>query len=401
MVEDVPSAVGGFGEWFVDLHVHIGRTLQGRPVKMAASAAMTLPAVLEEATQRKGLDVIGIVDAACTGVLEEVQELVDSGVLRPHSGGGLIFRDRTLLLTGAEIEVAGPEGGAAHFGVWLPGLGELREFSAWLSERVTNPTLSSQRIRADAIDLQEECRRLGGLFIIHHAFTPHKGLYGNCVTHMADMVDPDEVDAVELGLSADTDMADRISELQSFAFVSDSDAHSTGRIAREYNRFRLREPSFEEIRLALHSRDGRAVTGNYGLDPSLGKYHRTACPRCGTVASDPPPVTTCPVCGNSQTVMGVLDRLTQVADLDEPRHPPGRPPYVRQVPLSFIPGLGPKRRSALLKAFGSEMGVLHRASREALAEVVGEGLADLVIRAREGRLTLRTGGGGRYGGVVV
>ncbi|MDI3257308.1 MAG: endonuclease Q family protein [Kyrpidia sp.] len=394
------GARDGLREWFADLHIHIGRTAAGRPVKMAASSAMTVRAVLEEATRRKGLDLIGIVDAACTGVLEEIDDLVAQRRLRPHPDGGLVYGENTLVLTGAEVEVGGPHGGAAHFGVWLPGLDELRAFSEWLATRVTNPGLSSQRIRGNAVELQEVCRRLGGLFIIHHAFTPHKGLYGCCAARMAEMVDPGGVDAVELGLSADTEMADRISELGPFSFVSNSDAHSVDRIAREYNRLRLREPSFRELSLALKARNGRAVTGNFGLDPSLGKYHRTACPRCGTVAAGAPPVTACPVCGNDRVVMGVLDRLAQVADLPRPHHPPGRPPYVHQVPLEFIPGLGPKRRAALLRAFGSEMGVLHRAPREALTEVVGEALADLVVRAREGRLAVRTGGGGRYGRVV-
>ncbi|MBX6395603.1 MAG: TIGR00375 family protein, partial [Alicyclobacillaceae bacterium] len=250
------------------------------------------------------------------------------------------------------------------------------------------------------VDLQEICRRLGGLFIVHHAFTPHKGLYGACVDRMAEMVDPGGVDAVELGLSADTGMADRIKELHSFSFLSNSDAHSTGRIAREYNRIRCRETSFREVALALRAREGRAVTGNFGLDPSLGKYHRTACLECGALAETPPPVEICPACGSRRVVLGVLDRLVQVADLAEPLHPAGRPPYVRQVPLEFIPGLGPKKRQALLRAFGTEMDVLHRVSREQLAGVVGDKLADLIVRAREGRLRMQTGGGGRYGHIL-
>ncbi|MBX6395921.1 MAG: TIGR00375 family protein, partial [Alicyclobacillaceae bacterium] len=168
-------------EWFADLHIHIGQNAKGRPVKMAASPRLTLSSVLEEATRRKGLDVIGIVDAACPDVLEEIEEHVSTGRLRPHPDGGFLYEGKTLVLTGAEVEVAGPYGGAAHFGVWMPDLDQLRSFSEWLAGRVNNPNLSSQRMRGDAVDLQEICRRLGGLFIVHHAFTPHKGLYGACV----------------------------------------------------------------------------------------------------------------------------------------------------------------------------------------------------------------------------
>lgn len=388
-------------ELFADLHIHVGRSAAGRPVKMAASPKLTVRAILEEAAQRKGLDVIGIVDAACPDVLEEIAGYAASGLLRPHPDGGLLYTGSTLLVLGAEVEVEGPRGGAAHFGVWMPDLDALRVFSEWLARRVTNPGLSSQRMRGEAVELQEVCRRLGGLFIVHHAFTPHRGLYGACVGRMADMVDPEGVDAVELGLSADTDMADRISELRDFSFVSNSDAHSTGRIAREYNRLRCREASFRELALALRRREGRAVTGNYGLDPLLGKYHRTACLKCGAVAGDPPPVERCPACGAGDVVFGVLDRLEQVADLPEPVHPTFRPPYIHHIPLEFIPGLGPKRRAALLNAFGTEMNILHRVPVDELVRVVGERLAGVLQEARAGRLRVRTGGGGRYGRVVL
>ena len=78
-----------------------------------------------------------------------------------------------------------------------------------------------------------------------------------------------------------------------------------------------------------------------------------------------------------------------------------RPPYVHQVPLSFVPGLGRKGLERLLAAFGTEMAVLHAASEEALAEVVGPKLARLVALAREGRLAIESGAGGIYGRVTA
>ena len=69
-------------EYYADLHVHIGRTGAGAPVKVTASRSLTLPAVLQAAAGEKGLDLIGIVDMAVPGVLEDVRRLLDEGTLQ-------------------------------------------------------------------------------------------------------------------------------------------------------------------------------------------------------------------------------------------------------------------------------------------------------------------------------
>ena len=65
-----------------------------------------------------------------------------------------------------------------------------------------------------------------------------------------------------------------------------------------------------------------------------------------------------------------------------------RPPYIHQIPLEFIPGLGPKMREKLLNHFGTEMAILHEVSFEHLKEVVPEKMAELVVLARTGELEL-------------
>jgi uncharacterized protein (TIGR00375 family) len=205
------------------------------------------------------------------------------------------------------------------------------------------------------------------------------------------------VPAVELGLSADSDLADRIAELSEKTFLSNSDAHSLPKIAREYNLLRMEEPTYEEFLRALRREQGRAVIANYGLDPRLGKYHRTRCEECDWIATQPPPLAHCEHCGSTQVTMGVLDRIHEIADSAEPQPPPHRPPYRYQVPLQFVPKVGSVRLNRLINRFGSEMAVLHEASREALAQTVGTEVAELIVRAREGKLALQAGGGGRYG----
>src|SRR5690625_4737459 len=116
-----------------------------------------------------------------------------------------------------------------------------------------NVTLSSQRYYGSVKELQYKVKELGGIFIPAHVFTPFKSLYGRGVKKsLREVLDPDLIDAVELGLSSDTFMADQISELHEFTFVTNSDAHSLGKIAREYQQIKMKEASFKELEWALH-----------------------------------------------------------------------------------------------------------------------------------------------------
>ncbi len=383
--------------FYADFHVHIGRA-RGRPVKMAAAHSLTLANLLQHAADRKGIDLVTVIDGVCPPVQLEVKQLLQAGDLAYQPGGGLRYRDRLTVILGAEVEVAGPDGGAAHFGCWFADLETARDFADWLATVQKNPHLSSQRARVRAFELQEQVVKRDGVFIIHHAFTPHKGMYGNCVRRMREMVNPAWVDAVELGLSADTEMADCLDELAAFTFLTNSDAHSLPKIAREYNRLELATPSFAAVRDALHRRRRHRVAANYGLLPALGKYHRSACKRCGRPWA--PGAERC-ACGSDKVVLGVYDRLLQVRDRVEPVHPKHRPPYVHQVPLEFIPGLGPASRERLFAAFGTEMAILHQASLEQLEEVVGGEMARRIDAARRGQTRVLPGRGGIYGKLVL
>lgn len=397
--------------FYADLHVHLGRA-GGRPVKISASAQLTVAAVLDHCRRHKGIDIVGIIDAATPGALQELGDLAAAGELTPLAGGGL-DAGGVVVLPGAEVEVwfAGAEGrgrgGAVHLLVYLPGLAELAEFAAWQVGRagVRNPWLSTQRHRVGAAAVAEQARQLGGVVVPAHAFTPYKSVLA-AADRLADVLPPElwsAAPAVELGLSADTELATAWDELAAFAFLANSDAHSLGTIAREYNELELAAPSFAEWLLALRGEGGRRITANYGLDPRLGKYHRSYCLDCAAPLGGEPPLLACPHRPRHRIVIGVLDRLIQARGAATGGvQPPGRPrpPYVHQVPLSFIPGVGPRVLDRLVAAFGSEMAVLHRAGAAQLAEVVGEKLAARIVAARAGRLRIDAGAGGRYGRVL-
>lgn len=387
--------------YFADFHIHVGISEGGRWVKIPTSNRLTLRNILHEAAHRKGLQLIGVVDALSPLVREDFALLAAEGLLTLDGQGGYRYGDQLTLLLGAEVETSEPDGGTAHTLIFLPDVATMAAFAATMERHIRNIHMSSQNAHMPLAALVRTAAPFGALIVPAHVFTPHKGLYGSCTARMARVLGEREmaaVSAVELGLSADSAMADRIDELAGFAFVTNSDAHSLDKIAREYNALELAAPTFAECALAFARKGGRCVSGNYGLDPRLGKYHRTFCGACdyfdpaGEIFTD-----VCPRCGAKKIIRGVFDRIDAIADRETPRHPAHRPPYRHQVPLSFVPGVGKKALDRLLAAFGSEMAVLHRASGDELARVVGDKTAAVIMAARAGEAAITAGGGGMYG----
>lgn len=380
---------------FADLHVHIGRSDCGRPVKISGSKNLTFRSIAQEASERKGIALIGIIDCHSPAVQADIRASLESGEMTEIGGGGIRYRNTTLLL-GAEMEVRDEGGGPYHLLGFLPDLQAMEAWTEWLKPRVTNVNLSSQRVRASGRELQRELLSRGGLLAPAHVFTPHRGLLGCSADRLSDRLDPEGIAAVELGLSADARMAGRLSELDRYPLLTNSDAHSTGMIGRECNELLVAAPSFAELRLALLGESGRKVLANYGLHPQLGKYHSSYCISCET-ALPSEMLDVCPSCGGTKLVRGVSDRVDQLADRTVWLVPPQRAPYRPQVPLSFFPGVGPRMKERLLTEAGTEMEVLHRASEEALAAVAGERIASLIVSARAGEIDFTPGAGGAYG----
>ncbi|MCQ6558110.1 endonuclease Q family protein [Paenibacillus mendelii] len=390
------------GRVFADLHLHIGSTESGEAVKISASRNLTFRSIAQEAAHRKGIGLLGVIDCHSPGVQEDIASLLDTGEMEEIEGGGIRYRNTTILL-GAEIEVRDAGCGPAHHLVYLPTFGAMCDFTVWMSRHMRNVNLSSQRIYVPSRVLQEEAKGRGGLFIPAHIFTPHKSLFGSCSDRLGDTLDPSGVDAVELGLSSDTAMAGWIPDLDELPFLTNSDAHSLAKIGREYNALLLKEPSFAEFALALKEREGRSIAANYGLNPLLGKYHRTYCLSCSSLAGAEAAAERCPACGSLKLVKGVMDRIEELGAKAGRTQLPAqdnRPPYIYQVPLEFVPGIGKVTLNKLLDRFGTEMAVLHTASREEIAGIAGDTAAAAIAAARDGKLQLNAGGGGRYGTVA-
>lgn len=393
-------------EVFADLHVHIGRSESGKPIKITAARSLNFANIARECADRKGISIVGIIDCASPYVIEDIENFLKTGEAYEIKDGGIIYKDKVCILLGSEVETSevsrNGKCGAAHNVCFFPHLEDIKAFSREMSTHIKNITLSTQRSNVSGYELIDIVEKYNGILIPAHCFTPFKSYYGNCVDRMKDIFKEkfDKIFAIELGLSADTMLADTISELEDKTFVTNSDAHSLPKIAREYNKMLVEDISFKEVVKALKGEDGRKVLCNYGLDPRLGKYHRTFCDECNQVIETKEPVSICPKCGSQKVTFGVFDRIELIKDKKESKSPANRPPYIYQVPLTFIPGLGAKTIDKLLDKFGTEMTILHKLSQDDLEAVVGEKVAKEIILAREGKMKLQAGGGGTYGKVA-
>ena len=390
-------------EIFADLHVHIGRSESNKPIKITAARSLNFANIAKECVERKGINVVGIIDCASPYVIEDIENFLKTGEAYEIPDGGIIYKDKVCILLGSEIETSEVNDiggtGSAHNICFFPYLKDIKAFSNEMSHHIKNITLSSQRADISAYELIDIVEKYNGVLIPAHAFTPHKSFYGNCTSSLKKIFKEkfDKVFAIELGLSSDTYLADEISELETRTFLTNSDAHSLPKIAREYNKVLVENISFKEILKALKNEEGRRIVANYGLDPKLGKYHRTYCEKCDKPIPGIAPITKCPDCDSSNITMGVFDRIEIIKDKEITKSPSFRPPYYYQVPLTFIPGLGGKTIDKLLNTFETEMNILHKLSKDDIEAVVGEKVANNIVNAREGNVNIEAGGGGVYG----
>lgn len=386
--------------YLVDLHVHIGQA-KNKPVKITASRHLTLKNIFDFCLNKKGIDIVGIVDSASPLVLQELNELLKEGVIVEKNNGGLDYRKCLTIILGSEIETE-EANGVAHSIAYFPYFEQMYKFHEIMRNYITNINLSSQKAILSAYELEGIVDDIGGILVPAHIFTPFKSFY-SCYNRLEHAFNEkfEKILAVELGLSADTYLADRFSELSGKVFLSNSDAHSLQKIAREYTVMQLESPNFKNIVKALKRKDKKnKIVANYGLDPKLGKYHRTRCRVCDSIEIGCAPKMKCSSCNSENVVIGVLDKIALIADNSNPIHPPYRPSYHYQIPLEFIPGVGKKTVEKLIKSFENEMNVIHNISENELSKVVNKKVAKNIVLGRKGKLAIQTGGGGLYGRVI-
>jgi len=218
--------------------------------------------------------------------------------------------------------------------------------------------------------------------------------------------------ALETGMSSDPPMNWRLSALDKFTLVSNSDSHSpwVWRIGRECNVFELKELSYGQIREAIKKKDEKRFLFTIETSPSYGKYHFTGHRNCGIDLHPKEALklnNICPKCGRKLTI-GVLQRVEQLADRPEGFVPKDAIPFRDIIPLyeiiSHVTGVNQlysrkviEEQNKLIQKFGTELNVLLEASEEELENATDKKIVDAIIKTREEKVKFIPGYDGVYG----
>ncbi len=305
-----------------------------------------------------------------------------------------------------------------HNLILLPGLEQAAAIGQRL-ELVGNLRSDGRPILGlDSRDLLEIVLELcpEAIFIPAHIWTPHFSLYG-AYSGFDDIYEcfedlTDHIYALETGLSSDPPMNWRLSALDRYTLVSNSDAHSPSRLGREANIFHT-ELSYPHIYRALKNRDSGEFHGTIEFFPEEGKYHYDGhrnCKVCWKPAETRAAGGVCPVCGGRITV-GVLHRVEALADREEGAVPPAAKHFESLVPLQEVIAASTgctaaskkaqKAYAELLRSLGPELYILREAPLGDIEQVAGPYISEGIRRLRSGRVELQPGYDGVYGKVKI
>jgi uncharacterized protein (TIGR00375 family) len=373
----------------------------------------------------KGLNIVGTGDFAHPKWLKELNESLvpesDTGLYNvaknPESPIRFMITTEvsTLFTFGNEVK-------KVHHVILTPSIETAVQINDKLAKYGNLAVDGRPTLNLDAPHLVEEVMSVSSENMIFpaHAWTPWFSIFGafsgfdsveECYQDMTK-----HIHALETGLSSDPPMNWRLSKLDKFTLVSNSDSHSfwPWRIGREANVFDLKEPSYHEVVDAIRFKDKDRFKFTIETDPSYGKYHWTGHRNCHVALSSQDAMklgNICPVCRRKLT-KGVEQRVEELADRPEGFEPDNAIGFRRLLPLSEIIAtvLGVDSPSTqqvwraynlLIEKFGDEYSVLLDASREVLSKVVDKAIAEAIIRVREGLVKVVPGYDGVYGKLVI
>ena len=254
------------------------------------------------------------------------------------------------------------------------------------------------------------------MYIPAHIWTPHFSLFGAasgfdsveaCFEELSG-----QIHALETGLSSDPPMNRRISALDSYQLISNSDAHSPAKLGREATLLDIssEELAYQSLYDAIQY--GKGLKGTIEFFPEEGKYFMDGHRKCGVCMK--PEVTEaiggiCPVCGKRLT-MGVLHRTGQLAD--RKKEMPDCTGYFESlIPLPELVGeamgysSSSKRVQAkymeLLEKLGTEFEILREIPVEEIEKQAGTVIAEGIDRLRAGKTVKVPGFDGEYGKIQV
>ena len=424
-----------------DLHIH-------SPHSIAVSKKLNLDTMVETC-RKKGLNILGTGDVLQPDWLSYLDKN-----LTKDNDGAFSYKGVYFIL---QTEIEDQE--SVHEVVFFPDFSTVREVQKKIkphSKNILDDWGGRPRVNLDPAELVDIITECGALIGPAHAFTPFKAIFRQNKFKTLEECYQDstkKVKFLELGLSANTDLADRLDCLKSITFLSNSDAHSESprSLGREFNSLQMDNPSFEELVLAIDGKDQRKVDLNVGLHPKLGKYYNMFCHKCrrrvvfkktekqvsslfnqyaisddfiiifvnnpskakkdyiDNVAKER---VTCPACRekfnkNIKIRLGVSERIEVISTSKEPIHPDHRPRYINAVPLIDIIRSVKNIKSAssvtvlnaynkIIEKLGTEFDIIIEVPIENIKKF-DEGIGTVIEAIRQNKIRYTPGGGGTYG----
>lgn len=269
-------------------------------------------------------------------------------------------------------------------------------------------------------DLVRICREADPKVVVipAHAWTPHFGLFGSLsgfnTVEEAFGEEAKHIFAIETGLSSDPKMNWQISGLDKYALLSNSDAHSLRKIGREANVFEVADKklSYDEIIRVIKNKNPKEFLYTIEFFPEEGKYHLDGHADCKFSCM---PTQTkklkglCPKCGK-KLLVGVLSRVEELGDREYGFTPKNAVPYKSVIPLeeviahTFDVGTGSKKVAAMYEQMTSkvpEFEILLDLSKEEIAELGNNEIAEAVTRVRNGHVNIEGGYDGIFGKIHI
>ena len=396
-------------KFVADLHIH-------SHFSRATSKALD-PEHLSLWAQKKGVAVVGTGDFTHPGWLSELQDKLieaEEGLyqLRPdlhnviNSQVPSTCQSTTRFLLSGEISCIYKKNGRTrkvHHLILMPDMASVLKLNTRLAQIGNISSDGRPILGLDSRNLLEISLEVNerGFFIPAHVWTPWFSIFGSksgfdtleeCFEDLTGYIH-----ALETGLSSDPPMNRLLSSLDRYLLVSNSDAHSPGKLGREANLFET-PMDYPHITKALT--DGTGFTGTIEFFPEEGKYHLDGHRKC-QLRLHPKQTSehqgVCPVCGRQVTV-GVLNRIEELSD----RHNPVLlKDFFSLIPLpevlSELLGCGPSTKKVmsfydrLLSKLGPELNILLHNRLSDIETAAGPLLAEAVRRMRQNQV-IRTGG---------
>lgn len=395
---------------FADLHIH-------SKYARATSKDMDIEH-LTKYGKLKGLNLVGTGDFTHPDWLKELKQK-----LKPVEDTGLyVYDDMHFMLTTEVSTIYSQDNQIRkiHHVIHVPSfeivdqiIEELKKLGADLG--IDGRLLLNGRTSAELVELLIKIYK-GTMIVPAHIWTPWFSVFGS--KSGFDSVEECYQDqtkyiyALETGLSSDPRMNWRLSSLDKFALMSNSDSHSPWpwRLGRECNVFDLKSLTFWGILDAIKKKDNSKFLFTIEVDPAYGKYHWSGHRNCNMRLSPKQSLKIngiCPKCKRKMTI-GVEERVEELADREEIFVPKNSIPFKGLIPLSELIKTSLKIETLysktiwseynnLVEKFDNEFNVLLDVPREELEKTTRRQLVDIIIKNREGRVKVLPGYDGVYG----